>query len=152
MPAFDKLFKTTMKVGTGIGVGANIFSGEQAYDNAKVHANALERNASTTRAATQRDAIETRRNKDYVKSRALAVLVASGGDPSDVGAINLMAEIEKEGEMMALNQLWVGEDRARGMEDSAAVTRNEGKAARTAGYTNALTTALSGYSNYKWLE
>lgn len=151
MPAFDKLFKTSMQVGTGIGVGSSIFSGEYAYDQSKNQANALERNASTTRAATQRDAIEIRRNKDYTKSRAVAVMAASGASTDDPGMVNLMAEIEKEGEIQALTKLWVGEDRARGMEDSAAVARNEGKASRTSGYLNAATTALSGYSNYKWL-
>ena len=141
-----------MLFGAGVQSYANVLAGRESLSAAKVQAGQLRRSAGTMRAASQRDAADLRRRKDMVSSRARAVMAAQGGSLDDPTAVDLLAGIEAEGELQALNRLWVGEDQARGYEDAATSTIAEGRAARTGGYISAAATLMTGVGQYKWMK
>ncbi len=89
--------------------------------------------AGQERAASQRDAIEQRRRARLISSRALAVAAASGAGAGDPTIENILGEIGAEGEFRALNELFLGEERARDLELQAALRVFEGAQERRAG-------------------
>ncbi len=90
-------------------------------------------NAGQERAASQRDAIEQRRRARLISSRALAVAAASGAGAGDPTIENILGGIGAEGEFRALNELFLGEERARDLETQAALKVFEGAQERRAG-------------------
>jgi hypothetical protein len=88
--------------------------------------------------------MEERRRARLAESRALAVAGASGAGASDPTVLDIMGGIAEEGEYRALNALYTGEDRARGMEGNAAARRFEADQARRAGRAEARSTLLGG--------
>ena len=101
--------------------------------------------AHRRRAAASREVSEEARNRDFMYSRALAVAAASGTGTSGQGMVTLFGDLNAEGEYRILSRLWAGENEAEGLLYRAEIARNEGKAARSAGYINAVTSAVSGY-------
>lgn len=98
--------------------------------------------AGQERAAAQREAIEQRRQGGFIASRAQAVGAASGA--GGAGLENILGDIGAEGEFRALSSMFMGEERARGLEMQADVKEFEGKEARRASRMGAITTALRG--------
>jgi ABC-type Fe3+-siderophore transport system permease subunit len=117
-------------------------SAQQAQMN--ILAAQREKAANQALVESQAEAANERRKSKYLRSRAQAVAGKSGTDVSSPGISNILTGIETEGEMNALTSLHSGEYLARGLRTGAAVARNQGAAARTAGYMGAATTALSG--------
>ncbi len=108
-------------------------------------------NAGQERAVGQRSASEQRRQARLVQSSALARAAASGASASDPGAEKLLGDIGAEGEFRALNELFIGESRARNLEfqaDAKVFEGNQearaGEIARSASRRTALTTAIGG--------
>lgn len=125
-------------------------SGRRRQMAAEYQAEQLERNAGQEIAASQRTAIEDRRNATLAQSRALAVAAASGGG-SDPTVVNLIARLAGEGTYRAMSSLYGGQERARSMRDQAAATRYSGevamddaRTARSAARFGAMTTAMTG--------
>lgn len=131
----------------GLAVGGTLLSAwgqvqagnaaEQAGRNAQVaadyQASQLERNAGQERAMAQRKAIEEARKKRMAQSRAQALVAAQGGGSLDPSVVDLMGDLEAEGQYnfdMALQQ---GEESARDMETGAQLKRYEGRQALAAG-------------------
>lgn len=134
-------------------------AGKDANRVAKWEAAQMERNAGQERAASQREAIEERRRGRLAVSRARAVAGASGAGVSDPTVTNILADLASQGETNALTALWEGEESARNMEFGAAGRRYEGsqaqqagaytaKAARRAGYFDAVGNLLEGGSDF----
>ena len=90
-------------------------------------------NAGQERAAAQRGAFEERRIARFVESRALARAAASGAGAGDPTVENILGDIGAEGEFRALNELFIGEDRARNLEMQADLKIFEGDQERRAG-------------------
>ena len=123
--------------------GAGTIIGAHDKDKAlRKEALQLERQAGIERAASQRKAMEEKRQARLVASRAQAVGAATGGalDPT---VVNAMADIEGEGEFRALTALYEGEEEARGLEAQAVARRKEGKNAKKASYFQAAGSILS---------
>lgn len=72
--------------------------------------------ATEQRAASQRDAIDQRRQGVLVASRARALAAASGGGVSDPTVTNILAGIDSEAEYRVLTALYRGESAAQGTE------------------------------------
>ena len=88
--------------------------------------------AGQERAAGQRNAMEQRRQARLVSSRALARAAASGGGTG--GTVEtILGDIGAEGEFRALNELFIGEERARGREMQADARTFEAGDERRAG-------------------
>lgn len=116
---------------------------EQAYD---YQAAQSEVNAGQAKASAQRLAVDRKRQSVLAASRAQAVGASSGGlDPSTV---DIISDIEAEGEYGALEALYEGEERARGNIAQANIRRYEGKQAKRLGYASAIGTAGSFFSKY----
>lgn len=101
---------------------------KQAFSEAKQ----MEDKAGLTRAISQREGIEERRQADLLQSRALAVAAASGGGVSDPTVINIIAGLEEEGLVRSLNAMASGETEAKFLERQAGMKREYGKSAMTA--------------------
>lgn len=115
-------------------------AGRAEQQAARVRQQALEHQADQARqtagqerAAAQRDAIEQRRQARFLSSRALARAAASGAGAGDPTVENILGGIGAEGEFRALNELFIGEERARNLETQAILKVFEGDQERRAG-------------------
>lgn len=107
--------------------------------------------AGQERATAQRAAIEQRRQGRFLASRSLAVAAASGAGAGDPTVENILGGIGAEGEFRALSELFIGEERALGLETQADLRifeseqeRRAGKAARRASRGTAFAQILGG--------
>ena len=90
-------------------------------------ASAMEQSAGQERAASQRGAVEQRRQGRLVGSRAQAFAAASGGGALDPTVVNLLGDLGNEADFRAATALYQGEDAARGREYSAVLQRAAGQ-------------------------
>lgn len=89
--------------------------------------------AGQERAASQRTAAGKRKEAALMGSRGLAVSAASGAGALDPTVVNLLGDIEAEGEYQALMDMYGGEQSARNLESGAELSRYEGRMAKAAG-------------------
>ena len=146
---------------TGLQVVGQIQQGKAANKAAQYQAAQYEVNAKQAeiaagqeRAASQRVAHERRRNATLLASKAQAI-GASGGGGLDPSTVDIISDIDAEGEYGALAALYQGEEAAMGREDQARMnlaqagaSRYEGKVAKQQGYYNAAGTAGSYFTKY----
>lgn len=142
--------------GKGIGIAATVLSaigsvagGSSAQKTANSEADQLIARAKARRAEGGAAAREELRQKRLIKSRAQAVAAAQGANLSDPSLVNLMGDLEAEGQYRALSRMFEGDDEARGYEDTAAARRKEGKALKKAGLLRGVTSVLSGVSSLR---
>ena len=133
--------------GPALKAGGTILGASSQAKTLKKEAAGLDRQAGLERASSQREAIEERRQSRLVQSRGLAVAAASGAGADDPTVVNLLANLEGEGEYRALTALYEGNERAIGMEDQARARRKEAKNIKTAGIINAASTMLGAGSS-----
>jgi hypothetical protein len=116
------------------------------YQSAMSSLQAAERDAdaNAAQAESQRVALIERRKAKNLSSRARALMAASGGSASDPTAVNIITDIETQGELNALNALYSGDTMARGLRTGGSVARNEAEAYRAAANLRAASTALDG--------
>lgn len=134
-------------------VGSTLFSavgairaGNDAKSAADYEAAQQERMAGQERAAGQRRMIEEMRQMRLTTSRARAVNAASGGGALDPSVIDIMGDLESEGQYRADTAMYESEERARNLQGGANISRFQGKQARTAGYIKGISTLASGAS------
>ena len=99
--------------------------GQQASD---FRAKQADMQAQESRAASQRVALEKRKEAGLLGSRLQARAAASGGGADDPTVIDLGGDIAQRGEYLALTEMFKGENRARGLEDQALGARMTGEA------------------------
>lgn len=126
-----------MIAGTAIGAVSTILGAKSQAKGLKSEAAQLDYNAGQERAASQRGAIEEKRQGRLASSRALALAAASGGGADDPNVVNTIAGIEGESEYRALTSLWEGDQSARNMEREAAARRKQAKSVKLQGYLSA---------------
>jgi len=137
---------------TALGVSAQIQKSNA--DQAQLQQLARERkeDANAAQAEAQREAQIERRKAAQLMSRARAVAAASGAGVSDPSIVNIMTDIDTQGEVNALNAMYTGDTTARGFQRGARSAVREARATRQAGYMAATSTALAGaeswYSKY----
>lgn len=100
--------------------------------------------ANREMAATTADMAEAKIEKEKMESRAIAVAAASGGGVDDPTMVNLIGDLNAEGEYNVMARLYVGEDKAEGLRFGADQQRKEGEAALNASYVKAAKTVMSG--------
>ena len=133
---------------TAIGVYSTVESGRQQQQALNIQAAQRDEEAKAAQADAQRESIIERRKAKNLMSRARAIAGASGAGSSDPTVTNILANIDTQGEVNALNALYTGDTVARGLRSGAASARNEGRAARSAGYLDGASTALGGATNW----
>lgn len=137
-------------VGLGLQLAGSILdsqgkkkAGAQFNETSEFAAQQYDIEAGQAVAGAQRQALEQRRKAELTKSRALA-LAAAGGGAADAGVIDLLADIDGEGNYRALTAMYQGEDKARQYRMGAAARRYEGANAKAAGKTALLPALLRG--------
>lgn len=138
-------------ISAAMSVGGTIMSAVSARNEGKAleqganyEAQQLDAKAGQERASAIYAAQEDRRQKRLAQSRAQAVAASGGGMATDSDVLDIMGDLEKEGEFRAMTRIYEGEERARGMETDATLRRYEGKQSKRAGNTKATATILSG--------
>jgi hypothetical protein len=96
-------------------------------------------------AASQRTAEETQRQKESLISSQIAAGAKSGfGGATDTSTLNAIGDVEQEGTLRQLSDIYEGKERQRGMNNKAKAARFEGKNAQLASYYDAAGTLASG--------
>ena len=142
-------FKSWGQFGTALSFTGSLMMGNYAEEASDVSAQRMRWNANNARAVAAREYEEAELGKELMLSRAKAIAGASGGGVSDPTVVRIMANIEAEGEMQALNRLWTGEVEYSDNMYQASVLESEGAAAKTAGWFSAFDTLLTGFGAYK---
>ena len=124
---------------------AGMYKARQAKNLKMEEAEGFREAGSRAKAAAQREAEAEERLKEHVYSRALLVAAASGAGVDDPGMVNLIGDLNAEGEYRIMSRLWAGEDEAEGFAFRADQAEREGDAALKAGYVNVIQTAASTY-------
>lgn len=132
-----------MLAGTALSAGSSILGANSEAKQYRAAADQLDVQAGQTRAMSQRDAYEQRRQAKLVQSRGIAVAAASGAGADDPTVVNQIADIGGEGEYRALTALYNGETQAQANEQQAVSYRKAAKNAKTAGLIKAGGTILS---------
>jgi hypothetical protein len=115
-------------IGTLISAGGTILSGVAANNQAKSEALAMEAQGREEFAASQREAEQKKREGRIAMSRQQAVAAASGGGADDASIIKLMTRTAGESDFNARTVMYGGEQRKRGLFDSARNRRTSGQA------------------------
>lgn len=129
------------------GVGT-IAQGVAANNAAKFEAQQMDMKAKEERAASQREAAQDRKEAQLAMSRQQALAAASGGG-SGVDAptiVKLMSDTAGQGELNAQMRMYGGEQRARGLMDSAKARRMSGRASLLGSFAGGFGQAAKGIS------
>ena len=133
-------------IGTVIGAAGSIASGVAAKRNADFEAAQLEAKGKEEFAAAQRDAEAKRREGALITSRQQALAAASGGGADDPTIVKLMTDTVAEAEFNASTAMYGGEQRKRGLFDSAKGRRMEGRASLLGSVFDGLGSAATGFA------
>lgn len=135
-----------MVAGSALSAGGTILGANSQAAEMRSQADQLDAQAGTTRASSQRQAIEEKRQADLLKSKGLA-LAAAGGGADDPSVVNALANISGEGSYRAAAALYDGETQAQGYEAQAAADRRGAKSVKSAGAIKAVGTILNAGSS-----
>lgn len=146
--------------GTLMGGSAAAAAGQSAQQAQYFKAAQEEQAAQESRAASQRISLDKAREGRLLNSKLQANAAASGGGASDPTIVDLAQGIAGRSEYDSLLEMYKGENRGRGLEDSAIGSRlsgdaakAEGEAKQNASYLSAagtiIGTAGSAYKTYK---
>lgn len=128
------------------GYKASKARGKGEKKSAYAEAAMLDKRADQEESYGRREAIEINRQKNITKSNAKASIAAGGGDASDVSALEIYGDIEKEFDYNAFAAIYQATEKAKDTRESAKVVRSGGRAAQSAYNSAAKATALRGVS------
>lgn len=143
----ERVLNAAKTAGTILQSGGMAIDAVNAKRGADFEAKQMETQAGQERASAQRRAREDRREKRLIQSRAQALSAASGGGAVDPSVVDIIGDLEEDGEYRALNSIWEGEDRARGLTTGAKQRRKQGRFALTSGLMGSAGTILDGSSS-----
>lgn len=113
-------------------VSANAQAQEQNYEAAEG-----QQAAGQARAASQRDAIADTRNKELTESRAIAQNAGTGGSTLDPSVVDILGDLEGQGQYNANAALYQGETKARNYESGATLANYQAGMDRASGENDA---------------
>jgi hypothetical protein len=103
--------------------------------------------ADEAQAASQRDALEQRRQGNFLLSQQRAALAGSGGDMTDPSVIKLMGDTNEKVQLAVDTEAYKGDQQAKGYNDAAKVAGVNAKSAMQAARLNALGSIFEGVSS-----
>lgn len=133
MMALTAAGAATSAAGTIAGGRAAADAGARTQQAMEFRAKQEEQAAQESRAVAQRSALEARRKGVLLNSKLVARAAAGGGGVDDPTVLNLAGDIAARSEYDALFDMARGENKARGLEDSAMGSRLTGEAALAEG-------------------
>ena len=116
--------------------------GAQERKQAYAEAEGLRDAANRTKAAATAEVSQGQRLKEHMYSRALLVSAASGGG-TDAGVVNILGDLNAEGDYRIYSKLYVGADEATGLQYQSEQAMKAGDAAQQASYVSAAKTVIS---------
>lgn len=126
---------------------AGVYKGKEAEKIKDREAQAYTEASLRRKAAMTREMSEDQRKKNYMESRLRSVAAKQGGGGLGTsGLTNLVSDLNAEGEYRIMATMYQGLDEAAGLDFRAEAARREGDAARTAGWINGITSAVSAYT------
>jgi hypothetical protein len=141
-------------IGTALGaigtvasaVGA-VQAGGQADAVGKYNAQVAENNAAAERQRAAYEAGITRDRVRQIVGAQRAAGAASGLDIQSGTPVAVLGDTAKQGELDVLARLYSGESAARASQNDATMFRAQGRAQKQAGFINAASSLMSGFSN-----
>lgn len=130
-------------VGHGMELFTGLHAGNKRREFSYQYAQALMDAAHRRMARATTEAASERKNKERIRSTAIAHAAASGAGVDDPTVVNVIADLNTEGEYRALARMWTGQDEAQGIRFRAEAARREGDAALNSAYINFAKTVLS---------
>lgn len=131
-------------VGRGVGSFGSMIQAHSEAERGKYIASQYRANALEVEGASHREDEEIQRQKRLLQSRAQALGAFQGGDTTDFGMQDVLADIEREGEFRSLNALYRGSSQAAGLRGQADASEHQGRQRRMAGFGYAANTWLKG--------
>ncbi|PAQ00903.1 hypothetical protein LRP31_25440 [Mesorhizobium mediterraneum] len=135
-------------LGTAASAVGTIAGGAAAKTSADYQAAQLEQQGKEEVAASQREAEQARKEKNFILSRQQAVAGASGLGALDETVQDLAGDVVQQGAVNEGMALYGGQERAKGRRAQAAAARLEGKAAQTGSYFSAAGTIMDGIGSF----
>jgi hypothetical protein len=144
-------------IASGLGMGLSAYSSRKRSALTKSVGRARKREsvaaAKRTVVLGQREALEQRRQAEFLASRALAIAAAGGGGVDDSTVSKIISDIKGEGAYRAALEMYDAEEEARKIkfEGSMAekIAEAEAKAENVRGFTGLLSQGTSMYASYK---
>jgi hypothetical protein len=131
-------------LGTGLSVVGGIQAGQQAEKVGEYNAKVSENNALADQQRAQYEAGLIRDDKKRILGTQLAAQAANGLSVSSGSPVAVLGDTAGNAEMDVLARLYGGESSAVANQNSAALSRAEGKAQKSASIIGAGTTLLTG--------
>ena len=138
-------------IGTILGVGGTIYGGLSAASNAADEAVQMKQKGENEFAASQRKAMEQRRQTELVLSRQRAVAAASGGAVTDPTVKAIMGRTQEAGDYNAMMDMYNGAVSRADLYKGAEAKSNEGSSSFIGSLFNAGSTLYSNYEKKKQL-
>lgn len=135
-------------VGTAVSAVGTIAGGAAQKSAADYQAAQLEQQGKEEIAASQREAEQARKEKNFVLSRQQAVAGSSGLGALDETVQDLAGDVAQQGAVNEQTALYGGQERAKGRRAQAASARLEGKAAQIGSYFSAAGTIMDGIGSF----
>lgn len=143
MAALAPLALAATAIGGVVSAMGTLAAGADAKEAAYFKAAQEEQQAQESRAASQRSAMESRRQAQLAISKIQANSAAGGSLASSGNPLQISENVAARGEYQALADMYKGENRARGLEDTAMGSRMTGDAAERGATYKAFGTLLS---------
>lgn len=136
-------------VSSAISAIGSVMGGVAANNQAQYQADQQEAAGKEELAASQRQAEQQRKEGALVQSRQQALAAASGAGATDPTIVQLMTDTAGAAELNAQSSLFGGEQRKRGMFDTAKGTRMTGQASMVGSFLSAAGDLTSGFAKYR---
>lgn len=130
-----------------LGAGMAVQQGQEQKAYNEYLADQADADQRTARSAAEVEAMRIRKQRDKVRSDAIATYAQSGVDVNSDTALRIDQQITRNSEEDAFLTLAGGTDRANRLAAEAQGYRTAAKQAGTAGYVRAGTSLLAGASN-----
>lgn len=147
MSGFEIIGAVIGIAGAMVQASGQVAEGEAAKEDAYFQAEQEERQGKEEFASAQREALAARREARLAASRGQAVAAAQGGGAGveSPTVLNILADIEAQGEVNANTYLYQGESRRFGAYEVAEANRRTGRARAQGARTSAMGTILGGF-------
>jgi len=140
----DKIGAYASLAQLGLSAGGKFMAGRMQRQSDQYAVGVLGQEANASAASGIQGAIADKRYTNYVASSAAARAAASGTTGTSPTVLNVLSNIQSQGEYKALNSIYTGEDRANELLSRATGLRREGQAAQTSGWLSGISSVLSG--------
>jgi hypothetical protein len=144
----DKIGAYASLAQMGLSAGGKMYGGRMQEQSDRYASGVLGQEAGASVASGIQGAIADKRYTNYVASSAAARAAGTGTTGTSPSVLNVIGNIQSQGEYKALTSLYTGQDRANELLSRAQGITREGRAAQTAGWLSGMSNVLTGGMNW----